>query len=109
MLPARRQVQPPKRMNSRATAGAANTIPPTEQTANQLLHVVQANNPKRMNGKGKGVPISPPPTEQTANTLLNVTKAQNGWAMSGKGSFGRTNPKRPDRTPASTYVTGKVK
>lgn len=72
--------------------------------APQKYQTVRAGNPKRMNGKGKGVLSAQKPTEMSAHTLLNVTKESNPHRMNGTGSFGRVNPKAPDRTPASAYV-----
>lgn len=70
----------------------------------QKYQTTTAGNPKRMNGKGKGVISSQEPTEMSANKLLNVKHASNPKRMNGKGYFGKVNPKAPDRTPASNYV-----
>ena len=63
-----------------------------------------SGNPNRMNGKGKGYLSAQKPTEMSAHSLLGIRKESNPYRMNGKGSFGRVNPKSPDRTPASTYV-----
>lgn len=70
----------------------------------QKYQTTTSGNPKRMNGKGKGHIFAQKPTEMSAQKLLNITKESNPLRMNGKGSFGRVNPKSPDRTPASTYV-----
>lgn len=64
----------------------------------------RAGNPHCMPGTGKGILSPQKPTEMSARSLLNITKESNPNRMNGTGSFGRVNPKAPDRTPASTYV-----
>lgn len=74
-----------------------NCNPPKYQTT-------KAGNPHQMSGKGKGFISAQKPTETSAKSLLGIKKETNPHRMNGKGSFGKVNPKSPDRTPASTYV-----